>query len=40
MCNQADGPSYILLLKKENAYDMDVNSVQWSPGVSSMFQMK
>ncbi|CAG7896875.1 unnamed protein product [Brassica rapa] len=28
----ADGPSYILLLKKENAHDMDVNSVQWSPG--------
>lgn len=40
MCNQADGPSYILLLKKENAHDVDVNSVQWSPGVSSMFQMK
>uniref|UniRef100_M4DC94 Probable cytosolic iron-sulfur protein assembly protein CIAO1 homolog n=1 Tax=Brassica campestris TaxID=3711 RepID=M4DC94_BRACM len=32
MCNQADRPSYILLLKKENAHDMDVNSVQWSPG--------
>ncbi|KAH0850301.1 hypothetical protein HID58_095662, partial [Brassica napus] len=25
---------------KEKAHDMDVNSVQWSPGVSSMFQMK
>ncbi|KAF6165939.1 hypothetical protein GIB67_012836 [Kingdonia uniflora] len=25
-----DGPSYKLLLKKEKAHDMDVNSVQWS----------
>ncbi|KAB1222568.1 hypothetical protein CJ030_MR2G004950 [Morella rubra] len=29
---EADGPSYKLLLKKEKAHDMDVNSVQWSPG--------
>ncbi|XP_031274276.1 protein CIA1 [Pistacia vera] len=27
-----DGPSYKMLLKKEKAHDMDVNSVQWSPG--------
>ncbi|KAM0977810.1 hypothetical protein ACFX13_014121 [Malus domestica] len=27
-----DGPSYKLLLRKENAHDMDINSVQWSPG--------
>ncbi|ONH96164.1 hypothetical protein PRUPE_7G110600 [Prunus persica] len=27
-----DGPSYKLLLKKEKAHDMDINSVQWSPG--------
>ncbi|KAI3693181.1 hypothetical protein L6452_33012 [Arctium lappa] len=26
-----DGPSYKLLLKKEKAHDMDINSVQWSP---------
>ncbi|CAH8380928.1 unnamed protein product [Eruca vesicaria subsp. sativa] len=29
--DSADGPSYNLLLKKEKAHDMDVNSVQWSP---------
>ncbi|XWS59495.1 hypothetical protein CRYUN_Cryun08bG0127100 [Craigia yunnanensis] len=27
-----NGPSYQLLLKKEKAHDMDVNSVQWCPG--------
>ncbi|KAL9332092.1 hypothetical protein ACSQ67_001702 [Phaseolus vulgaris] len=27
------GPLYKLLLKKEKAHDMDVNFVQWSPGV-------
>uniref|UniRef100_A0A2N9H870 Probable cytosolic iron-sulfur protein assembly protein CIAO1 homolog n=1 Tax=Fagus sylvatica TaxID=28930 RepID=A0A2N9H870_FAGSY len=27
-----DGPLYKLLLKKEKAHDMDINSVQWSPG--------
>ncbi|CAB4317561.1 unnamed protein product [Prunus armeniaca] len=27
-----DGPSYKMLLKKEKAHDMDINSVQWSPG--------
>ncbi|KAI9073976.1 hypothetical protein K1719_044040 [Acacia pycnantha] len=26
------GPLYKLLLKKENAHNMDINSVQWSPG--------
>ncbi|KVI12005.1 G-protein beta WD-40 repeat-containing protein [Cynara cardunculus var. scolymus] len=26
-----DGPSYKLLLKKEKAHAMDINSVQWSP---------
>ncbi|XP_022934099.1 protein CIA1-like isoform X3 [Cucurbita moschata] len=27
-----DGPSFQLLFKKEKAHNMDVNSVQWSPG--------
>ncbi|KAG0478632.1 hypothetical protein HPP92_013351 [Vanilla planifolia] len=27
----ANGPSYKLILKKEKAHDMDVNSVQWNP---------
>ncbi|KAF2307624.1 hypothetical protein GH714_030347 [Hevea brasiliensis] len=27
-----NGPSYRLLLKREKAHDMDINSVQWSPG--------
>ncbi|XP_060668610.1 protein CIA1 isoform X1 [Ziziphus jujuba] len=27
-----DGPLYKLLMKEEKAHDMDVNSVQWSPG--------
>ncbi|KAF3441660.1 hypothetical protein FNV43_RR15575 [Rhamnella rubrinervis] len=27
-----DGPLYKLLLKEEKAHDMDINSVQWSPG--------
>ncbi|KAK9921254.1 hypothetical protein M0R45_029773 [Rubus argutus] len=27
-----DGPSYSLLLKKDKAHNMDINSVQWSPG--------
>ncbi|XP_021908602.1 protein CIA1 [Carica papaya] len=31
-----DGPSYNLLLKKDKAHDMDVNSVQWSPGVNRL----
>ncbi|KAG5253556.1 hypothetical protein OIU78_019227 [Salix suchowensis] len=26
-----DGPSYKLLLKREKAHDMDINSVQWGP---------
>ncbi|KFK32541.1 hypothetical protein AALP_AA6G256300 [Arabis alpina] len=30
--DSVDGPSYSLLLKKEKAHEMDVNSVQWSPG--------
>jgi len=32
---QVDGPSYKLLVKKEKAHEMDVNSVQWAPDVSS-----
>ncbi|WVZ06955.1 hypothetical protein V8G54_020301 [Vigna mungo] len=31
--SQVGGPLYKLLLKKEKAHDMDVNFVQWSPGV-------
>lgn len=31
---QVDGPSYKMILRKEKAHDMDVNSVQWGPGVS------
>lgn len=27
------GPLYKLLLKKEKAHNMDINSVQWSSGV-------
>ncbi|KAL3605011.1 hypothetical protein D5086_005888 [Populus alba] len=27
-----DGPSYKLLLKREKAHNMDINSVQWGPG--------
>ncbi|XP_050379332.1 protein CIA1 [Argentina anserina] len=27
-----DGPSFNFLLKKEKAHNMDINSVQWSPG--------
>ncbi|KAM7255080.1 hypothetical protein ACFE04_020321 [Oxalis oulophora] len=30
--SEIDGPSYSLLTKKDKAHDMDVNSVQWSPG--------
>ncbi|KAJ7971553.1 Transducin/WD40 repeat-like superfamily protein [Quillaja saponaria] len=30
--SSVDGPSYKLLLKEEKAHDMDINSVQWSPG--------
>nr|ACU18854.1 unknown [Glycine max] len=30
--SQVGGPLYKLLLKKEKAHDMDINSVQWSPG--------
>ncbi|XP_039120563.1 LOW QUALITY PROTEIN: protein CIA1-like [Dioscorea cayenensis subsp. rotundata] len=29
--NLVDGPSYSMLLKKEKAHAMDVNSVQWNP---------
>ncbi|KAJ0246343.1 Protein CIA1 [Hirschfeldia incana] len=29
--DSVDGPSYNLLLKKEKAHEMDINSVQWSP---------
>jgi WD40 repeat protein len=29
---EIDGPSYSMLLKKDKAHDMDINSVQWSPG--------
>ncbi|MBA0793461.1 hypothetical protein Gohar_017865, partial [Gossypium harknessii] len=32
-----NGSSYQLLLKKEKAHDMDVNSVQWCPGVRFPF---
>ncbi|GMH28724.1 hypothetical protein Nepgr_030567 [Nepenthes gracilis] len=28
---ELDGPMYKLLLKKEKAHEMDVNSIQWSP---------
>lgn len=34
LCNQVNGPSYNLLLKKEKSHEMDINSVQWSPSVS------
>uniref|UniRef100_A0A2P2KH82 Uncharacterized protein n=1 Tax=Rhizophora mucronata TaxID=61149 RepID=A0A2P2KH82_RHIMU len=27
-----EGPSYRLLLKREKAHEMDINSVQWNPG--------
>ncbi|MCE2054984.1 Cytosolic iron-sulfur protein assembly protein [Datura stramonium] len=30
--NEVDGPTFKLLLKKEKAYEMDVNSVQWNSG--------
>ncbi|CAH2065925.1 unnamed protein product [Thlaspi arvense] len=30
--DSVDGPSYNLLLTKEKAHEMDINSVQWSPG--------
>ncbi|PWA63320.1 transducin/WD40 repeat-like superfamily protein [Artemisia annua] len=29
--SSVDEPSYRLLLKKEKAHAMDINSVQWSP---------
>ncbi|KAJ0692653.1 putative transcription factor WD40-like family [Helianthus annuus] len=29
--HSVDGPTYKLLLKKEKAHAMDINSVQWSP---------
>ncbi|XP_011006041.1 PREDICTED: probable cytosolic iron-sulfur protein assembly protein CIAO1 homolog [Populus euphratica] len=31
-----DGPSYKLLLKREKAHDMDINSVQWGPGETGL----
>lgn len=30
--NEVEGPSFKLLLKKEKAHEMDVNSVQWNSG--------
>lgn len=30
--NEVDGPTFKLLLKKEKAHEMDVNSVQWNSG--------
>ncbi|XP_009631167.1 protein CIA1 [Nicotiana tabacum] len=30
--NEVDGPTFKLLLKKEKAHEMDVNSVQWNTG--------
>ncbi|VVB02912.1 unnamed protein product [Arabis nemorensis] len=35
--DSVDEPSYSLLLKKEKAHEMDVNSVQWSPGEENRF---
>ena len=32
---QVDEPKYHLLLKKDKAHDMDVNSVQWSSAVKA-----
>ncbi|KAJ0799284.1 putative transcription factor WD40-like family [Helianthus annuus] len=29
--HSVDGPKYKLLLKKDKAHDMDINSVRWSP---------
>ncbi|KAI5603100.1 hypothetical protein POPTR_001G221150v4 [Populus trichocarpa] len=34
-----DGPSYKLLLKREKAHEMDINSVQWGPGVRFVLDM-
>lgn len=34
---QVDGPTYQLLLKKDKAHDMDVNSVKWSSMVNLLF---
>lgn len=31
---QVDVPSYKLLLKKDKAHDMDINTVQWNPKVN------
>ena len=31
---QVDGPLYRLILKKEKAHDMDINSVRWCPQVT------
>uniref|UniRef100_A0ACD5WWP9 Uncharacterized protein n=1 Tax=Avena sativa TaxID=4498 RepID=A0ACD5WWP9_AVESA len=31
--SMVDGPSYRLILKKEKAHDMDINSVRWCPQV-------
>ena len=36
---QVDGPSYKLLLKREKAHNMDINSVQWGPGVRFVLDM-
>ncbi|CAD5329794.1 unnamed protein product [Arabidopsis thaliana] len=33
--DSVDGPSYKLLVKKEKAHEMDVNSVQWAPDKES-----
>lgn len=32
--SQVEGTTFKLLLKKEKAHEMDVNSVQWNSGVS------
>ncbi|MFS7954004.1 putative cytosolic iron-sulfur protein assembly protein, CIAO1/Cia1 [Helianthus anomalus] len=34
--HSVDGPSYKLLLNKEKAHAMDINSLQWSPTVISV----
>jgi hypothetical protein len=36
---QVDGPSYKLLLKREKAHNMDINSVQWGPGVIFLLEV-
>ncbi|KAK7256599.1 hypothetical protein RIF29_30053 [Crotalaria pallida] len=35
--SEVGGPLFKLLLKKEKAHDMDINCVQWSPGVMARY---